>query len=44
MKNTIFIENSKKIQVNISKSKVKNVMVSKVEGLVLLLKDCVSGV
>lgn len=44
MKSCFFIENCKNTRVEISKSKIKNVIVSRCEKLQLILKDCISGV
>jgi hypothetical protein len=44
MKSCFFIENCKNVKIDISKSKIKNVIMSKVEKVQLYLKDCVSGV
>ena len=44
MKSSFIIENCKNVTVEITKSKIKNVIISKVEKLIIVLKDCVSGV
>lgn len=44
MKNSFFIENSKNIGLQIPKSKIKSVMISKCNQVKVLVKDCVSGI
>jgi hypothetical protein len=44
MKSSFIIENCKNVRIDITKSKIKNVIISKVEKLTIVLKDCVSGV
>jgi hypothetical protein len=44
MQNGFMVENCKNISLNIDKSKIKSVMISKSDKLKVVVKDCVSGV